>query len=102
MSQRRIKKRALHLTTLSERFHGLTCPNCGGRADGQTSIRVDGAPVSPKPGDVTICAYCGCFNVFTADLKLRLATPEEKEQFKQYADPAIQKAASIVAKRVQH
>ena len=65
-------------------------------------MRVEGAPVSPKPGDITICAYCGCFNVFTANLKLRLATPEEKEQFKKHAAPEIVAAIDIVSKRVQN
>jgi len=33
----------------------------------------------PAPGDLTVCAHCGLVNVFTEDLQLRPATPEESK-----------------------
>ena len=41
------------------------CPNCGG--DGDAASGCDGAP---RPGDVSICLFCGHICEFTSELKL--------------------------------
>lgn len=54
------------------------CPQCGRMNDG--SSPVDGEAV-PKPGDISICLYCGCINELTEEedgLGVRALTEEEK------------------------
>jgi hypothetical protein len=35
-----------------------TCPTCGEKMDGATNATL-GETSAPKPGDLSICAYCG-------------------------------------------
>ena len=49
------------------------CPACGNQLDACFGIQHN---ETPKPGDLTICAYCAEPLVFTRDLSQRCATPE--------------------------
>jgi len=52
------------------------CLNCGELLDGVTSIVHDGAKedIKPKPGDMTVCAYCRHLMIYDDDGKLREPT----------------------------
>ena len=52
----------------------LKCLYCGRQTDSATGM--DPGTI-PKPGDVTVCAYCGEVLVITGDLRYRKPTPEE-------------------------
>ena len=47
------------------------CCECGRELDACSG------PCRPGPGDFTLCAYCGCLNVFDKNLDLRPPTSEE-------------------------
>lgn len=51
------------------------CPGCSELVDDATAI--NGPDRRPAPGDVTVCAYCTSFCIFTDDLQLRLLTMQE-------------------------
>ena len=44
------------------------CPGCGAIVDGTTDT---GHGHKPRPGDVTLCFYCGAANQFGPDFRLR-------------------------------
>lgn len=50
------------------------CPECGQKLDGATAIDCE---ATPKPGDITMCAYCCAFLTYTDDMALRLLTELE-------------------------
>ncbi len=50
------------------------CPGCLRRADGATNARSGG---SPKPGDISVCAYCSTPCTFNDDLTLRALHADE-------------------------
>lgn len=62
----------------------LTCPNCGKGNDDQ--IASDLEEVLPRPGDLSMCAYCFQFNIYQGtpgeNFTLRKATPEEVESIR--------------------
>ena len=107
MSARRIKKPkpVVYLGTFANRFPGLYCPNCRTHVDGLAALReTDVAPDRPKPGDVTMCAYCGSVNVFAGkepDLYLRRARPAEKQQFEEQRPQLAAILNKIVKERIQ-
>lgn len=47
------------------------CCECGAMLDGVSG------PCQPSPGDMTLCIYCGCLNVFDDDMLLRRPTDDE-------------------------
>jgi hypothetical protein len=49
------------------------CPACGEELDGATEVTNDGRAV-PRPGDLSMCWYCGAILTFDDDTMLRLAT----------------------------
>jgi hypothetical protein len=53
------------------------CPACGKPHDGACGIETDDCP---KPGDVTVCIYCGHLMAFNADLMLRELTGTEAHE----------------------
>jgi hypothetical protein len=58
--------------------HKMTlCPACGNQLDACFGVEHDEIP---KPGDLTICAYCAEPLVFTRDLRLRCVTPEPRAE----------------------
>ena len=54
--------------------HGQ-CPTCGTRLTGTTDITPENA--RPKPGDLSVCVYCGAILTFTATMTLRLLSAAE-------------------------
>lgn len=53
---------------------GCVCTNCGKLVDGASSFETDR---SPRPGDATICVYCGHLMVFDDTMKLRELNDQE-------------------------
>ena len=64
------------------------CYKCGKMLDACTG------PSSPKPGDHTICAYCGAHQVFGEDLILREPNKEERKLAE--SDPYLKTALQTV------
>lgn len=62
------------------------CLSCGAPCDAATQFDKPGA-VKPKPGDVTICLYCGHIMAFADDLGLRELTGAEMQDVA--GDPRI-------------
>jgi hypothetical protein len=58
------------------------CPGCGKQLDACFGVEHD---QEPKPGDLTICAYCAKPLVFNQDLTVRCASPELLSKL----DPAL-------------
>lgn len=59
---------------LSSNTTGLppsSCCECGMVMDAAMGAR------KPKPGDLSLCMYCGCLNAFGEDLALRRPIDEE-------------------------
>jgi hypothetical protein len=78
--------------------HTLTpCPGCGNQLDTCFGVEND---KNPKPGDLTICAYCAEPLVFTRDLTVRCATPELRAKLDPVLMVRLDTARAIVrAKR---
>lgn len=55
---------------------GTSCPSCSKRLEVATGIGV----AKPKPGNVTVCLYCGHVLVFGEGLTLREPTSKEMHQ----------------------
>lgn len=53
------------------------CPQCGTVLDGATSLE---GKFIPKPGDVTVCAYCATFLKFDELVMLRVLPEHEFEK----------------------
>jgi hypothetical protein len=62
------------------RCAGCGAPNTGAAPD-------HGLDVSPKPGHISICFYCGHYSVFDENLKLR--APTEAEMLEIISDPEV-------------
>lgn len=61
----------------SSRTKESICPGCGAKLDAATSTDGD---YDPKPGSVSICAYCGSIAIFEDDMSLRPLTQEEIDE----------------------
>ena len=61
---------------------------------------VDGSPVIPEVGDITICTNCGAILQFDCYMKLHKLTFAEHEQFLEQA-PKIYKKAFAVSMAVK-
>ena len=59
------------------------CPACGRLVSAATSADPD-SHICPRPGDVSICLYCGTRLVFTRTMRVRLQTDREWQKL----DPA--------------
>jgi hypothetical protein len=64
---------------MGRQLFGLRCPACGARNDGYTKAYGPGNP-DPEPGCVSLCAYCMVVGIYTDDLQIRRATPEELKE----------------------
>lgn len=53
------------------------CPICKHSLDRASYVDTGDTEVSPTSGDITICAYCSALLVFTDDLGVRIAKPED-------------------------
>src|SRR6185312_1352144 len=56
-------------------FSRPRCPNCRAMFDAATSV--DAEPQIPHPGALSVCASCAAILVFTENLYLREAAPDE-------------------------
>jgi hypothetical protein len=59
---------------MSIRLPACNCPWCSEEISAVIEIRED---TVPKPGDATLCLYCGEWCVFDIDLTLRKPTDDE-------------------------
>lgn len=66
------------------------CLGCKATVDGWTGI----GRTRPKPGDVTLCAYCGTAMFYTDKLGLR--TPTEEEEAMLQAHPKFGYMQAVV------
>jgi hypothetical protein len=57
----------------------LYCPGCEHLINASMSADIRAREKPPKPGDFSICSYCGTISVFTMT-GLRLANQEEKNK----------------------
>jgi hypothetical protein len=51
------------------------CPTC--KKVLSAAAEIHGGNAQPKPGDLSVCFYCGSFIRFMPDMQLRLMTIEE-------------------------
>jgi hypothetical protein len=58
----------------SRKLPPCPCPSCGKALDATSEAGGNGAP---KPGDITLCIYCGHLMAFANDLTLRELTDGE-------------------------
>jgi hypothetical protein len=60
-----------------------SCPKCRGLIDGATGLTIGGPPKAipvPKPGDVSVCGWCGELLEYLADLNVRAMPPKVRAQ----------------------
>lgn len=74
------------------------CLSCGTPCDAATQFDKPGA-VKPKPGDVTICLYCGHIMAFADNLGLRELTGAEMQDVA--GDPRVLQLQRARAKTMQ-
>jgi hypothetical protein len=72
-----------------------TLPCCGKQVDSVTSIG-EGKRFTPKPGDFTICVYCGAWLRFTADMKERIFEAEDILDLEAEQISMMRKASGLV------
>lgn len=79
------------------RLEPAACPACGELLDAATGVAF-GARTgpSPKPGNVTICAYCTTALVFTDVMTLRLARPEDLAGLTEETRAWLERAARLM------
>lgn len=73
-----------HMKVGSVRMGGSRCPKCHKLLDAHTGI----SGTVPKPGDITICFYCGCILVFNEEKELIIADPVVLDKIKE-SEPDI-------------
>ena len=66
------------------KIEGCRCLSCKQLVDGATCVEGD---LRPKPGDITVCIFCGHIMAYDVDDTLRELTPEE--QISVAGDPRI-------------
>lgn len=62
----------------SVRVPDAACPMCHKVLDAAVSVTLE--KIQPRPGDISVCAYCHCVNVFEEGGTLRPATLEEAKE----------------------
>lgn len=55
-------------------FNHPTCPDCGHKINAHLNLEDEAA--KPRPGDISICVYCGSAHFFGEDLSLEKLDPE--------------------------
>ena len=76
-----------------------TCPGCGKHVDGALASTVRSP--APKPGDLTVCGYCGVAGVFTDDLQIRALTQDEFVDLPAQTKQDISRATAVVMARLE-
>jgi len=95
-------KKPIYIDSCPVRLAGVRCPSCHKLVDGATGLSwAPGAPV-PTPGCLSICAYCGSFNMYfertRGRLGLRRLTDAELRDIKNH--PRFAKLVEVSAKAV--
>jgi hypothetical protein len=91
-----VSDEAVFLGTVKKRMVGNTCRRCGKPADGGTAFDIDQQPpASPKPGDYTICLYCGELSCFDAGMKPVALTRKARRILRR--DPRLKRVLEIAA-----
>lgn len=79
----------------------MKCPTCFKKLDANTGVDHES---QPKPGDFSICAYCGEFFEFNDQLQLvQIPIEKEKIYIKKFPSEMItlQKVRSIIKEKIQ-
>lgn len=69
------------------------CPACLKTLNGATDAFGD---ASPKPGDVTLCAYCCQICIFHTDMTLRTIRPDELAALNDDVMSKVQRARAAI------
>lgn len=77
--------------------HKLGLIKCPIKDCGRTLDAASGGSLSPMPGDVTVCAYCQNWLIFTEDRQLREITEEEIADLDQEAFDLLTKFSRLAA-----
>ena len=72
------------------------CPGCGAYLNGSADIDGD---LRPKPGDRTICIFCGAFMKYLNNMRLALLTAEETTETMQQLTPEERAGVAALAQR---
>ena len=98
----------VYINRSPKRLWHLHCPACGGAADAATGVSHTETHPEPKPGQMTMCGYCGKLLVFIESfasyraLDLRLATPAEEKQLSPEVRRLFRIMKQVVEKRRKH
>lgn len=65
-----------HGALVTTRHATSNCPTCGAGFDAASAV--DGEDVAPKPGDISVCLYCGEWLMFDDDTLPTLKPTEEE------------------------
>ena len=89
-------RKEAYAARVRERNTGNTCPRCGKLIDGSTCVDDEELPEvpQPKPGDVSICTYCGAMCLFDEQLRSRLMTRAQRRRIER--DPRAKELMKIV------
>jgi hypothetical protein len=71
------------------------CPACGEELGSATGVG------KPKPGDVSVCAYCEALMVFNDDMTVRLMTEEEKRGLSTDGRAMLEIMRTVVQQRIR-
>lgn len=71
------------------------CPHCENKIEACTNMQAAGG--GPKPGDLTLCAYCAAALIFTDGLGVRPATPDDLADLDDESRASLVKAAVVSA-----
>ena len=72
-----------------------SCPSCRRTLDGAAGI----GGRMPKPGDGSLCSYCGAENVFDRLLNLRPMTKKERKKFARCPEYQIMREVAQIGAR---
>jgi len=84
-----------HGVLVSTRNPPTLCISCDSMLDAASMAGMDAEPVEPRPGDITICLYCGQMLMFDDDACPTLKPTDE--QLKQCDDEQL-----ALALRLRH
>ncbi len=87
---------ALFDDALIRRLPKSPCSSCGELLDAANNR--DGH--NPKPGDLTLCVYCGAMSSFTETLHIRAMTPEEFRELPAELRAELEGAQAILRMRI--
>jgi hypothetical protein len=66
-----------HFLGPHQRMPATHCLNCERLVDGASGVDTKG---KPRPGNITVCIYCGHLMAFARDLSMRELTGEEMRE----------------------